>query len=229
MRGPWSSLGRHHWPFGQKRFQVPGGKWRYGLSLAPNRRPGPALTRRPGRRSPGRWLRRAIPSGGRAGPQVGRLAEAAAGGPQRVGDVYQNSAARLRLIEDVGMCKSIRLRTEEPGTPEVVAFLSWAPRSSPTTPRRSSLTRSPTDSRKGGILWQRRTPRHTIRQRVRHLIRDPISHPCRRRSRLCWLGLPRWLGPWSASWPASMPCTGRQHRPRWLRPRLLRSGRSQAR
>ena len=72
------------------------------------------------------------------------------GGPQRVGDVYQNSAARLRHIEDVGMCKSIRLRTEEPGTPEVVAFLSWAPRSSPTTPRRSSLTRSPTDSRKGG-------------------------------------------------------------------------------
>ena len=55
---------------------------------------------------------------------VGRLAETAAGGPQRVGDVYQNSAARLRLIEDVGMCKSIRLRTEEPGTPEVVAFLS---------------------------------------------------------------------------------------------------------
>jgi hypothetical protein len=48
------------------------------------------------------------------------------GGPQRVGDMYQNPAVRLRLIEDVGMYKSMRLRTKESGTPEVVAFLSEA-------------------------------------------------------------------------------------------------------
>jgi hypothetical protein len=42
----------------------------------------------------------------------------------RVGDMYQNPAARLRLVEDAGMYKPIRLRTEEPGAPEVVAFLS---------------------------------------------------------------------------------------------------------
>jgi len=55
---------------------------------------------------------------------VGRLAETAVGGPRRVGDMYQNPAVRLRLIENVGMYKSIRLRTKEPGTPEVVAFAS---------------------------------------------------------------------------------------------------------
>jgi hypothetical protein len=40
--------------------------------------------------------------------------------------MYQNPAVHLRLIEDVGMYKSIRLRTKEPGAPEVVAFLSQA-------------------------------------------------------------------------------------------------------
>ena len=55
---------------------------------------------------------------------VGRLAETAVGGPQRAGDMYQNPAARLWLIEDVGMDKPTLLRTGEPGTTEVVAFLS---------------------------------------------------------------------------------------------------------
>ena len=43
---------------------------------------------------------------------VGRIAETAVGGPERVGGMYQNPAARLRLTEDVGMYKSILLRTE---------------------------------------------------------------------------------------------------------------------
>lgn len=38
--------------------------------------------------------------------------------------LYQKPAARLRLTEDVGMYKPTLLRTEEPGTTEVVAFLS---------------------------------------------------------------------------------------------------------
>jgi len=38
--------------------------------------------------------------------------------------MYQNPAVQLRLNEDMGMYKSIRLRTKEPGTPEVAAFLS---------------------------------------------------------------------------------------------------------
>ena len=38
--------------------------------------------------------------------------------------MYQNPAVRLRLTEDVGMYKSICLRTKEPGTPEMVAFAS---------------------------------------------------------------------------------------------------------
>lgn len=64
------------------------------------------------------------------------------GGPQRLGDMYQNPAARLRLIEDAGMYKSIRLRTEELGTPEVVAFLSQA----------GSAGRDPHQRRLGGAL-----------------------------------------------------------------------------
>jgi hypothetical protein len=52
------------------------------------------------------------------------LAETAVDGPQRAGDMYQNPAARLWLIEDVGMYKPTILRTGEPGTTEVVAFLS---------------------------------------------------------------------------------------------------------
>ena len=54
---------------------------------------------------------------------VGRLAETAVGGSQRAGDMYQNPVARLRFIEDVGVCKPALLRTGEPGTTEVVAFL----------------------------------------------------------------------------------------------------------
>ena len=42
----------------------------------------------------------------------------------RVGDMYQNPAVRLRLNEDMGRYRSIRLRTKKPGTPEVAAFLS---------------------------------------------------------------------------------------------------------
>jgi hypothetical protein len=38
--------------------------------------------------------------------------------------MYQNPAARLRLIEEVGMCSPILLRIEEPGMTKVVAFLS---------------------------------------------------------------------------------------------------------
>jgi len=73
---------------------------------------------------------------------VGRLPVTAVGGPQRLGDMYQNPAACLRLIEDAGMYKSIRLRTEEPryaggGCVLELGRLS-RPRSSPTTPRRSS-------------------------------------------------------------------------------------------
>jgi hypothetical protein len=98
---------------------------------------------------------------------VGRLAETAVGGPQRVGDMYQNPAVCLRLIEDVGMYKSIRLRTKESGTPEVVAFLSEADSVGRDPHQRrlggTLLTRSLTDSHKGGYSWQRRTPRHTIR------------------------------------------------------------------
>ena len=44
-------------------------------------------------------------------------------GPQRAGDMYQNRAARLWLIEEVGMDKPTVLRTGEPGTTEVAAFL----------------------------------------------------------------------------------------------------------
>ena len=55
---------------------------------------------------------------------VGRLAETAVDGPRRAGDMYQNPAARLWLIEDVGMYKPTVLRTGEPGTTEVAAFLS---------------------------------------------------------------------------------------------------------
>ena len=54
---------------------------------------------------------------------VGRLSDTAVGGPQHGGDMYQNPAARLRLIEDVGMHKPTLLRTEESGTTEAVAFL----------------------------------------------------------------------------------------------------------
>jgi hypothetical protein len=39
--------------------------------------------------------------------------------------MYQNPAARLWLIEDVGMYKPTVLRTGKPGTTEVVALLSW--------------------------------------------------------------------------------------------------------
>jgi hypothetical protein len=42
---------------------------------------------------------------------VGRLAETAVDGSQRAGDMYQNPAARLWLIEDVGMDKPTLLRT----------------------------------------------------------------------------------------------------------------------
>lgn len=46
---------------------------------------------------------------------VGGLAETAVGGPQRAGDMYQNPATRLRLIEGVGIYKPTLLRAEEPG------------------------------------------------------------------------------------------------------------------
>jgi hypothetical protein len=45
-------------------------------------------------------------------------------GPAWQDDMYQNPAARLRLIEDVGVHKPTLLRTEEPGTAELVAVLS---------------------------------------------------------------------------------------------------------
>jgi hypothetical protein len=38
--------------------------------------------------------------------------------------MYQNPAARLWLIEDAGMYKPTVLRTGEPGTTAVAAFLS---------------------------------------------------------------------------------------------------------
>jgi hypothetical protein len=68
--------------------------------------------------------------------------------------MYQNPAARLCLIEDVGMHKPTVLRTQEPGTTEVAAFLSWAG-SAGRDPHQGRLgglflARSPTDSRKGG-------------------------------------------------------------------------------
>jgi hypothetical protein len=55
---------------------------------------------------------------------VGRLADTAVGGPQRAGDMYQNPAARLRLIEDVDVGTPTLLRAEEPGTTGWFAFLS---------------------------------------------------------------------------------------------------------
>lgn len=85
------------------------------------------------------------------------LAVTAVGGPQRLGDMYQNPAACLRLIEDAGMYKSIRLRTEEPryaggGCVLELGRLS-RPRSSTTTPRRSSFgAQSDRFPRKGGTF-----------------------------------------------------------------------------
>jgi hypothetical protein len=84
---------------------------------------------------------------------VGRLAETAVDGPQRAGDMYQNPAARLWLIEDVGMYKPTVLRTGEPGTTEVVAFLSQVGSAGAILINDASaglLARSPIDSRKGG-------------------------------------------------------------------------------
>jgi hypothetical protein len=73
---------------------------------------------------------------------AGRLAETAVDGPRRAGDMYQNPAARLWLIEDVGMYKPTVLRTGEPGTTEVAAFLSWA----------GSAGRDPHQGRLGGLF-----------------------------------------------------------------------------
>jgi hypothetical protein len=67
--------------------------------------------------------------------------------------MYQNPAARLWLIEDVGMYKPTVLRTGEPGTTEVVAFLSQAGSAGAILINDASaglLARSPIDSRKGG-------------------------------------------------------------------------------
>jgi hypothetical protein len=55
---------------------------------------------------------------------IGLLAETAVDGPRRAGDMYQNPVARLWLIEDTGKYKPTLLRTGEPGTTEVAAFLS---------------------------------------------------------------------------------------------------------
>lgn len=63
-------------------------------------------------------------------------------GPQRAGDMYQNPAARLWLIEDVGMYKPTVLRSGEPGTTEVAAFLSQA----------GSAGRDPHQRRLGGLF-----------------------------------------------------------------------------
>jgi hypothetical protein len=67
--------------------------------------------------------------------------------------MYQNPAARLCLIEDVGMYKPTVLRAGEPGTTEVVAFLSQACSAGRDPHQRcfgGLLARSPIDSRKGG-------------------------------------------------------------------------------
>ena len=56
--------------------------------------------------------------------------------------MYQNPAARLWLIEDVGMYKPTVLRAGEPGTTEVVAFLSQA----------GSAGRHPHQRRFGGLF-----------------------------------------------------------------------------
>ena len=97
---------------------------------------------------------------------AGRLVETAVDGPQWAGDMYQNPAARLWLIEDVGMYRPTVLRTGEPGTTEAVAFLSQA----------GSAGRDPHQRRLGGLFgaqsdrfpqggksWQRRTSRHPPR------------------------------------------------------------------
>jgi hypothetical protein len=55
---------------------------------------------------------------------AGRLVETAVDGPQCAGDMYQNPAARLWLIEDVGMYRPTVLRTGEPSITKVAAFLS---------------------------------------------------------------------------------------------------------
>lgn len=68
---------------------------------------------------------------------------------------YQNPAARLRLSEDVGVHKRTPLRTEEPDTAEVVAFLSpvGSVGRDPHQPRPGGLfERSPTDSHKGAFM-----------------------------------------------------------------------------
>ena len=71
-------------------------------------------------------LTRLVSQGVRRVTAAGRLAETAVGGAQRAGGMYQNPAARLCLIEDVGICKPTVLRTGKPGTTKVAAFLSQA-------------------------------------------------------------------------------------------------------
>ena len=76
-------------------------------------------------------------------------------GPQRSGGMYQNPAARLWLIEDVGRYKPALLRTGEPGTTEVAAFLDQAAQQAAILINDASagfLARSPIDSRKGDIM-----------------------------------------------------------------------------
>jgi hypothetical protein len=58
--------------------------------------------------------------------------------------MYQNPAARLWLIEDAGMYKPTVLRTGEPGTTAVAAFLSQA----------GSAGRDPHQRRLGGLFWR---------------------------------------------------------------------------
>jgi hypothetical protein len=69
--------------------------------------------------------------------------------------MYQNPAARLRLMEETGRNKPALLRTGEPGTTEVAALSSQAGLSSPiliSDALAGLFERSPTDSRQGGFM-----------------------------------------------------------------------------
>jgi hypothetical protein len=75
-------------------------------------------------------------------------------GSGRVEGMYQNPAARLRLIEDVDVHKPTLLRTEEPGTAEVVAVLSQVGSPGRDLHQRrlgGLVERSPTYTHKGDI------------------------------------------------------------------------------
>jgi hypothetical protein len=91
--------------------------------------------------------------------------------------MYQNPAARLWLIEDMGMYKPTLLRTGEPGTTEVVAFLSQA----------GSAGRDPHQRRLGGLFGAQsdRFPQGGNHGSDGHLVIQSASECATRSARRC--------------------------------------------